>query len=308
MAVRSAPVHVALCVCTFRRPAGLAQLLEALSTLDYEGRLSVVVVDNDPSGQALSVYEQKAATSRWPLLYDVETRRGPSFARNRAVQLALHQNPDFVAMLDDDEYPSRGWLRALLAAQERTNADVVGGPVLPAFREQPPSWIVKGRFFEKGTDLADGSPVVLSSSANFLATTRCFSYLLPTPFPEEYGYLSGSDTFFFLRLAARGFRMSWATRAVVFEDIPPERVNLRWLRKRKAWQGEARVRTQRTFKKGLLRRFDRGARTFVGCVVALGVFPLLLPSKVLRARALLRLAWVRGRLAGHFARLPRSPE
>jgi len=263
----------------------------------------VVIVDNDPELCAFPVYSERAGLSRWKLSYGVEDRRGPSFARNHAVRMALRENPDFIAMLDDDEYPSPGWLRALLAVQARTQADVVGGPVLPRFSEVPPRWVVEGRFFEKGTGIADESPCLLSSSANFFARAHCFSALLPAPFPE-YGYGSGSDTLFFLRLAGRGFAMAWAAHAVVFEHVPPERVSLDWLRRRAVWQGQARLRSQRTFKKGLLHGLDRGARTLVGFVLALCLLPLVWPSPLYRAKTLMRLAWVWGRLSGHLARLP----
>ena len=254
---RAQTARVVLCVCTFRRPRGLTRLLDSLSVLDYAGELSVVIVDNDPDRQASAVYHRKTTAFRWPLSYHVEDRQGPSFARNRAVQVALRQHPDFIAMLDDDEYPGPSWLRALLAVQQTTGADVVGGPVLPRFSETPPQWIVKGRFFEKGTQLANESRVLLSSSANFLARSTCFISLLPAPFPEEYVYSSGSDTFFFLRLAERGFRMHWAADAIVFEHVPPARASLSWLRRRAAWQGAARLRTQRAFKQGLVHGIDR---------------------------------------------------
>ena len=38
---------VILCIPTFRRPDGLRKLLTHVSRLRYQGRLSVIVIDND---------------------------------------------------------------------------------------------------------------------------------------------------------------------------------------------------------------------------------------------------------------------
>ena len=111
----SAPC-VCLCVPTFRRPAGLRKLLSHIEKLNYSGKLSVIVVDNDAKARAgAAIVQEVAPTFRFPLRAYTETRRGHTYAYNQAFVNACHSvpAPDYVAVLDDDEYPdvtgSRSW-------------------------------------------------------------------------------------------------------------------------------------------------------------------------------------------------------
>ena len=101
----AAIAKVVLCICTSARWG--SRLLQAVAELDFAGQLAVVVVDNDAAGAAegLAVCGRMAAGYRWPLTCAPEERRGIPFP-NRAIALALEQDPDFIAALDDDERPS----------------------------------------------------------------------------------------------------------------------------------------------------------------------------------------------------------
>ena len=144
------PVTVAVCALTFRRPRGLASLLESLAALDDPGpdyRVRIVIIDNDPEQSARQAVEGAATSMPWEIVYAAEDRRGIPFGRNRAVTMA--GDADFVAFLDDDEIACREWLAELLRVQRSTAADVVTGTVLPAFETDPPTWMVEGGFFER---------------------------------------------------------------------------------------------------------------------------------------------------------------
>ncbi len=60
--------------------------------------------------------------------------RGLASIRNALLAAAL-EDPDVthVAMIDDDEWPEPQWIAALLEMQQKTGADIVGGPVFSAF-------------------------------------------------------------------------------------------------------------------------------------------------------------------------------
>jgi glycosyltransferase involved in cell wall biosynthesis len=63
--------------------------------------------------------------------------------RNTAV---AHATGDFIAFIDDDEFPADDWLIQLRATCDRYKAAGVLGPVRPHFDEPPPAWIIKGGF------------------------------------------------------------------------------------------------------------------------------------------------------------------
>jgi hypothetical protein len=139
---------VSLCVPTFRRPDGLRNLLSHVARLDYQGPLSVIVVDNDAdqlAGEA--VVRAMAPGFPFPLTCVVEPRRGQTYACNTAFAAACRAPAtDYVAVLDDDEYPAPTWLAEMIATAIRYEADIVGGPVFPVF-EDPDHWLARGGLY-----------------------------------------------------------------------------------------------------------------------------------------------------------------
>ena len=129
MTERSAP-SVCLCVPTFRRPEGLRKLLNHIERLNYAGSLRIVVVDNDAEARAgAAVVEEVSPTFRFPIRSYIEPRRGHTYAYDQAFVRACRSDPapEFVAVLDDDEYPDPNWLTEMIriAHQHSTSRSLV---------------------------------------------------------------------------------------------------------------------------------------------------------------------------------------
>lgn len=124
------------------------QLLSGLGHQRSDGLFSysVVVVDNDCYKSAQSVVQSIQQMSSFEVKYCVESIKNIALARNRAVENA---KGDFIAFIDDDEFPANDWLLNLYAARSRFEADGVLGPVKPYYEEKCPKWIVKGRLCER---------------------------------------------------------------------------------------------------------------------------------------------------------------
>ena len=299
----AAIAKVVLCICTCKRPVGLERLLEAVAELDFDGQLSVVVVDNDAAGAAegIAVCTRLAAAGyRWPLACAPEERRGIPFARNRAVALALEQDPDFIAALDDDERPTRGWLREMLRVQAETGADAVGGPVLPDFAPDAPAWLINGGFFGRGGSRADKAEVRLNACGNFMARASCFRALLPEPFDTRFALTGGEGGIFFRRLVAQKCAMRWAAHAVIYETVPPSRATLRWLMQRRFRLGVNMVRRQRVLQPGLGRELYFMMLTMGQLGAGLLFLVINWRQRIRRTRAMLTICKALGRAAGHF--------
>jgi succinoglycan biosynthesis protein ExoM len=298
----AAITKVVLCICTCKRPLGLERLLEAVAELDFDGQLSVVVVDNDAAGAAegIAVCRRLAAAGyRWPLACAPEERRGIPFARNRAVALALEQNPDFIAALDDDERPCRGWLREMLRVQAETGADAIGGPVLPEFAPAAPSWVIEGGFFGRGSSRPDKAEVRLNACGNFMARASCFRALMPEPFDTRFALTGGEGGIFFRRLVAQNCTMRWAAHALIHETVPPSRATLRWLLQRRFRLGVNMVRRQRVLQPGLGRELYFLMLTMGQLGAGLMFFAINARQRIRRTRAMLTISKALGRAAGH---------
>lgn len=99
---------------------------------------SIVVADNDANQSARAVVEECARTATIDIRYCVETHQNIALARNQAIRQCCGE---FVAFIDDDEWPADNWLSLMIKTCETCCADGVLGPVLPDFDELPqPGW------------------------------------------------------------------------------------------------------------------------------------------------------------------------
>lgn len=228
--------HISVCICTYRRPGSLKRLLRELDQQDTGGLFtySIVVADNDHLRSAEAVVSDFAAASIIPIKYSVEPQQNIALARNKAIENA---NGDFVAFIDDDEFPTKSWLLTLFKACNEFDVDGVLGPVKPHFAEQPPKWVVKGRYYERPTyptgfviDWRKGR------SGNVLLKTKLFA-AGAQPFRPEF--LTGEDQDFFRRMIDKGHVFIWCDEAVAYEVVPPIRWKRTFMLKRALLRGAA---------------------------------------------------------------------
>jgi len=212
--------HICVCVCTYRRPELLSRLFEGLAEQHTDGLFSysIVIADNDYLELGRPVVEAFASGSPVAVRYYVEPRQNIALARNRAIENA---HGDFVALIDDDEFPEKDWLLNLFKACTQYNVSGVLGPVKRHFDEKPPTWILKGRFYDRPTGRT-GSPVDWPNArtGNVLLKTEVFPAGEP-PFRPEFR--AGEDQDFFRRMIEREHRFIWCNEAVVYEVVPPTR-------------------------------------------------------------------------------------
>jgi glycosyltransferase involved in cell wall biosynthesis len=233
------PSMVAVCACTFRRPQGLAALLQGVARQQFEmvpkPDLHVVIADNEGSAEARHICESFQAETGIPLTYVQEPERGISYARNACLD-SIPEACDFFAFIDDDEVPEPDWLERLIEAQAATNADVVQGPVIPLYEPGAPRWLVDGEFLGfprrnwRGTKLQLQDLQELNEAyTNNVLVRRASVVAAGTRFDPAFALTGGGDTLFFRTLKAAGARIVFAARARVTETVPAKRATL-WYR------------------------------------------------------------------------------
>ena len=220
-------MRIAICIPTFRRPAGLrALMLEINDLVRNEGLdFRVVVVDNDACGSARLVLDELSGRLNYPVQYALEPERGLSSVRNTALERAM--DADGIAFIDDDEVPDANWLIELVRAQQMFGADAVRGVVVSRFAQAVPSWIARGGFFERSRP-ATGTVLKEAAAGNVLICTKVLR-ATGLRFDPQFSLSGSEDTDFFSRLDAAGAVIIAANGAVVYETIPPERATARWL-------------------------------------------------------------------------------
>ncbi len=199
----------------------LANLLNRLPGLETEGlfRKSVVVVDNDSMKSAEPVVFDFMKRNELDVKYLVEKEQNISLARNMAISNAPG---NYVALIDDDEFPEKDWLLNLYKSIRQFNADGVLGPVKPFFSTKPPEWILKGKICERPTYPTGRIIKREFRTGNVLLGKKIFmdgdNY-----FDPKYGRLGGEDVDFFDRITRKGFVSIWCAEAPVYEYVPEER-------------------------------------------------------------------------------------
>jgi glycosyltransferase involved in cell wall biosynthesis len=238
-------VQVAVCICTYQRPQGLQALLSALCDQVFTDVpppvVTVIVTDNECSDINRGICDRYAQRCGYSLSYLREPQRGISHARNTCLD-NLPAGTDFVAMIDDDEIPDRGWLNHLLVAQRATSADIVTGPTLPLFNPDTPAWIVQTGYFAKPhhpenyRDLQEFPP---TATCNVLMRARIFTSDR-LRFDPALALSGGEDKLLFQYLKQRGLKFVWAANAGAIESIPPARANLRYMLSESLRRGSTR--------------------------------------------------------------------
>ena len=213
--------HISVCVCTYHRNVMLERLLRKLALQATNGLFdfSVVVVDNDAIGPAKETAVRLGEELELDITYGIEPERTIPAARNHALRLA---KGNIIGIIDDDEFPPHEWLLTMYRAIQTFDVDGALGPVHPFFEQEPPGWLVKGRFCER--------PVHRTGTLLRWDQTRTGNVLLKREVLDKHNLCfdlkwktSGSDRAFFREAMRAGCRFVAVEEAPVYETVPPER-------------------------------------------------------------------------------------
>jgi succinoglycan biosynthesis protein ExoM len=279
--------HICVCICTYRRAQLLKRLLEGLGSQATDGQFtySIVVVDNDRLRSAEPVVSDFGRTSSIPVRYFVEPQQNIAMARNKAVE---HAEGNYVAFIDDDEFPTQDWLLTLLGACRQYGVDGVLGPVNPHFDEEPPKWIRLGKFWQRPTyptgTIIDG---MKGRTGNVLLKKEVFP-AGSGPFRPEFR--SGEDQDFFTRMIDNGHVFIWCNEAVAYEVVPPIRWKRSFILKRSLFFGSMST---------LHKSFD--ASHVARSLIAVPLYAVILPFSTIMGHH--RFMTFLSKLAYHSARI-----
>jgi succinoglycan biosynthesis protein ExoM len=260
------PKHISVCVLTYKRPQSLQRLLRELLIQETTAKFtfSIVVADNDSARSSERMVSEFALQTTILITYCVEPRQNISLARNKAVQNATG---DFVAFIDDDEFPTKRWLLTLFETCNHYRADVLG-PVKCHFDERPPEWVVKGKFYERPT-YPTGFVIdwTKGRTGNVLLRKDVFA---GTDSPFDPNFHRAGDQDFFRRMIAKGHVFMWCDEAVAYEVVPQSRWTRTFMLKRALLRGTI----------GMQHPKGRGRRV-LKAIIAVPVYTFAMPFALL---------------------------
>ena len=230
-------MRVDILMCTFRRPE-VTQALEALKNLvSPDGiELTIIVADNDTTDSARNAVSSVATTSPIPITYIHAPEKNISVARNACLDAT---NADWIVFIDDDEIAPDDWIVSLWTRAIQTSADTIFGPVKAIYPDDAPNWVVQ----------LDLHSSLVSPKRGGLKTGHTGNMMLrwkgqawsDQRFDVARGLSGGEDTEFFFRLGRLGATFEFAEKAVVVEGVPPSRMSMAWLKRRRFRMGQSFV-------------------------------------------------------------------
>lgn len=269
--------HICVCICTYKRQKLLERLLKKLQNqkTDKLFSYSIIVIDNDHKQSAKNIVKDFKEKSKIVIEYYIEPEQNIALARNKALQNAIG---NFVAFVDDDEFPVNDWLYNLYKTYNEFKSDCVFGPVKPHFDKEPPGWIIKGKLcerpaYETGTILHwqnRGTGNVLISKDVLDDRENVFN--------PKFG-TQGEDVDFFKRLIEKGYTFVWCDEAAVHETVPPDRWKLSYFLNRALHNGRNSI-----LRRNKNQHYCQKVTLILKTIIAFFIYTLVLPFLLLIGR------------------------
>lgn len=209
---------------TYKRNELLANALKHIAMLEVpEGcELLVAISDNNLNREAFSVFEQVKDSFPFGLYYEHEPSKSIAAVRNAVLKKALDIKADYIAFIDDDEYPKSSWIKTLYETMHKYNADGATSEPVLLINGQECKWPYKIRRRKNG----QVRKFCITNSVIFKSEIIQDSDMR---FDTAYGLMTGEDIDFFTRASNKGFKFVWCDKALLYDICPEERLSVEWL-------------------------------------------------------------------------------
>lgn len=222
--------HITICICTHKRPRQLKNLLEHIFKQETDGLfdISVSIVDNDIELSAKPVIDDFLKEDKGEIRYTHAPDKNLALLRNLSVD---NSRGEYVAFIDDDEYPFDNWLLLLHKTMNEFQADGVLGPIVPEYQEPPPRWVEKGKLCERPR-FKTGSYLDWQQTRTGNALLKRNLFINPDNLFDLKYKLGAEDDALFRKLIDKGYAFVWCDEAIVYEEVPADRLTLTYFMKR----------------------------------------------------------------------------
>ncbi len=228
---------ISILIPTHNRCDILLRTLESLNQLEVPKGVEaeVLVVANACNDATVEVSERVLPNLPFPGRVVVEDTPGLNVARTRAVS---ESRGEICALLDDDVWLDRGWLRGLHDAFSQHPADVIGGRVDLWWEEvERPDWLPDSAMGILSSNQLGDAVVELKEpwgviGANFAFTRRIFDLVggfRPGLDRVGSGLMGGGESEFVLRVQLAGHRVFYMPEVKVKHWVSAERLSKKYL-------------------------------------------------------------------------------
>jgi len=228
-------MDISVILATYNRNDILTKTLDSFCNLNVAGiDWELIVVDN--ANDCIVSTIVNSYVSKLPIHYMAEVRKGKNHALNTAIEIA---KGSLYVFTDDDVIADSNWLVEMWeGAQRWPEHSVFGGKILPVFPSEniPISNthpIFNGAYVVADWNIDEGiydahrvwGPNMAIRSSIF-ANGRKFNTSIG---PCGKNYIPGSETELTMRLEKEGLHSIYLPNSLVYHQIRPEQLEVKWL-------------------------------------------------------------------------------
>lgn len=243
------PKRFSLIIPTCNRPEGITRAIECIMANTMKP-FETIVVDQSDGGETEAVVQERRNAGMC-IRYIRDIKKGLSRAKNIGIGSATG---DILIFLDDDGYIGKDWLEEMAMAfeDERFNAGIVFGRVLPVYEEKNTSWEMPDRWryllpaYDQGDRLERLAERSLPGGGNTAIPMQVFDRV--GGYREELGVnfsknaqLYGEDSEFALRVKKAGYDLVYNPGAVLYHPVQMSRQNQGFLNRRLYAEGISQI-------------------------------------------------------------------
>ena len=241
---------ISICIATYKRFEMLSNCILKINDLDIPTNieLNIVIVDGELSTPNEQI-EHIKQISKFPLSYNISKKNGIASNRNQLMDFALEKNADYIAFIDDDEYPNKNWIFNLYTNIKKYNADVASGGVnyikpdnLP---DNIPQYLIA--YSCKKTKNRKTQLINKKVATNNVLFSASLCKKQKMYFDEKFNFTGGEDSDFFTRSLALKNKHLWVNDSVVNEVVAIERINFKYLFKRRITVSASKIRIYKKY-------------------------------------------------------------
>lgn len=239
-------------ICTYKRNFLLENCLKELEKINipYDTMLEIVVADNSEQEEAKELVEKIGKNYLFKLNYFSEKKHSIAAVRNKILRESLNLTADYVAFIDDDEYPDKNWLIELCKTIDKYECDVVSGDVTQIFDKNISKSIKENYLFKNKKNRKTGDIRQTACSGNVIFSTKLIKEK-DLYFDENYGLMTGEDLNYFEKANDLGYKIVWCEEAIVFEIVEKKRQNLKYILARNFNNGFLKIFNQKKKNKNI---------------------------------------------------------
>lgn len=227
----SEPAKISISICTRERPVMLTNLLRSFEGLKpLEGvEVQIDIVENHTEKNLEALIDELAPSLPFKVTHHWQPRLGIPIARNHALRVAKAAGATHIIFIDDDERVDELWLRELWDAYLQYSEDtVILGTVISAFESSENEHL---HHMLQRKIRPTGYALDTCATNNVIVHIETLDQH-QLKFDESRPLAGGTDSQLFRKARLLKIPMFYSAEAIVYEDIPAARVNMRWISRR----------------------------------------------------------------------------